>query len=130
MCSSFTLIYLLFVFQKNCRDLLSFVSFPFCIFRCLTSLYFLHLLLFNFQGPFSVVLRLDYYITSLTTCQGVFQKFFKNFFQTRLLAVTSSRRLDYYITSLRLCQGVLLKFFKKMPISKILGTKKWSIKWV
>ena len=59
--------------QKNCRDFVI-VSIFHSALPCLTSLYFLHLLLFNFQGPSRVSLngRLDYYTTTLPFCQYLF----------------------------------------------------------
>ena len=53
--------------------------------------------------------RLDYYITSLSVCQEVFQKFFKNFFN-RFPA--GAEVPEYYITSSRVCQEVFQKFFQ------------------
>ena len=51
---------------------------------------FLHLLLFNFQGPSlacRLFMRLIYYITSPCVCQGVLQKFFKFFLKLFRFAV-------------------------------------------
>ena len=53
--------------------------------------------------------RLDYYITFVWVCQGVFEKFFKNF---RSLPTHSREVPDYYITLSRFCQEVFGKFFQ------------------
>ena len=51
----------------------------------------------------------DYYITSFPICQGVFQKFFKNFFQPLLAGAEVP---EHYTTSSRVCQEVFQKFFQ------------------
>jgi hypothetical protein len=53
--------------------------------------------------------RPDYYTTSLSVCQEVFEKFFKNFFQPLLAGAEVP---EYYITSSRVCQEVFQKFFQ------------------
>ena len=78
---------------------------------------FLHLLLFNFQGPSlacRLFMRLIYYITFPCVCQGVLQKFFKFFLKLFRFAVLGFTRLRplYYITFSSVCQGVLRKFFE------------------
>ena len=79
---------------------------------------FLHLLLFNFQGPSlacRLFMRLIYYITFSCVCQGVLQKFFKFFslssFVLPFLGFAWLRPL-YYITFSSVCQEVFQKFFK------------------
>ena len=52
----------------------------------------------------------DYYITSLSICQEVFQKFF-NFFRDPFGMLPFGKRPAYYITSLFVCQEVYQKFF-------------------
>ena len=78
---------------------------------------FLHLLLFNFQGPSlacRLFMRLIYYITFSCVCQGVLQKFFEFFSQALLLAVPWLRLavtfILYHIFK-RLSRG-LRKFFE------------------
>ena len=51
----------------------------------------------------------EHYITSFPICQGVFQKFFKNFFNH---FSAGAEVPDYYITSSRVCQEVFQKFFQ------------------
>ena len=86
---------------------------------------FLHLLLFNFQGPSlacRLFMRLIYYITFPCVCQGVLQKFFKFFLKLFRFAVPSFAWLRplYYITFSSVCQVVLRRFFKSF--SKPLGS--------
>jgi hypothetical protein len=61
--------------------------------------------------------RPDYYTTSLSVCQEVFEKFFKNFcgiFRSQLAAVFVAARcqLAYYSTFVFICQAVFCKFFR------------------
>ena len=58
----------------------------------------------------------DYYTTSSTVCQGVFQNFFEIFcgiFSHRLAVLRPGAEVpDYYITLSRICQEVFQKFFQ------------------
>ena len=78
---------------------------------------FLHLLLFNFQGPSlacRLFMRLIYYITFPCVCQGVLQKFFKFFLKLFCFAVPWLRLATTFILYhifKRLSRG-LRKFFE------------------
>ena len=55
----------------------------------------------------------DYYITSFSVCQGVFQKFFKFFSKTFSTAFSAGEEVpEHYTTSSRVCQEVFQKFFQ------------------
>ena len=61
--------------------------------------------------------RPDYYTTSLSVCQEVFEKFFKFFcgiFRSQLAAVFVAARcqLAYYSTFVFICQAVFDNFFQ------------------
>ena len=80
------------MFQKNCRDFFVIVSYFFQHLSMPSFVLTSHLLLFNFQGPIFCRLRLCYYITLSSTCQEVFEKFFKKLFL--LLAVPFASDLN------------------------------------
>ena len=108
-------------FVRVSKELSRFVCLSFCLIVFRSQLHFvlfLHLLLFNFQGPsLAAWLRLWYYIISFSLCQGVFEKFFKNFFSfppsSGLPHVISHTRPWYYITSRTVCQPLFQTFFRK-----------------
>ena len=57
--------------------------------------------------------RLDYYTTSLTVCQGVFEKFFEFFSRTFLNRFSAGEEVpEHYTTLSCICQEVFQKFFQ------------------
>ena len=67
----------------------------------------------NFRSLWPRFARLDYYTTSSTVCQEVFEKFFEFFSRTFLNRFSAGEEVpEYYITSSRVCQEVFQKFFQ------------------
>ena len=122
MFSSFTLIYLLFVFKRIVEiSLLSFIHLPFRIFRCLTSLYFTSSLVVQFSrtnlffavclfsGDFDIISYLFPFVKTF------FKSFLFSFLFTRFPAWTAF--IFYHISSL--LSTPFLPFFiglYKLPI--------------